>query len=528
MERHLRDPGILRVSTDELRERQSDMLRACFRYHYENCVDYQKYCNARGISPELISSLADAPKVPLLDSFETLRKREFLSVPKESIVARFSSSGTSGNPLLWCSRDLTSLDWQGIGAIRMASDLADVKAGETLLMVPDMPHVAFSQILKVHLPKVGHKISMGLKHAVVDGKLRFFPDIEAIKKFFESSAETKNIVGYPFTIAGMKNFAFISGLGSDGIVMTAGGWKAKDATVIYASLQRHELEKLFSNTFDIPLGNVRDIYGSTELTFGCWECFRMENGEVVKKKHVAPWMYALVLDPTTLEPVECGEVGRAVFLDFGNHSSPGFILTDDLVKLVSDGGCKCGRSGQIIEYVERTKETGFRGCAFTIKDKLFSEEYLEEKSFKEAAGERGLSEYLKEHYLEVDSDFIQRNMGDFTQAMEAIVEVLKTIKADESLLESVDFVLLGKKLCYKKGKVTVLDQEELIKAFPNISRDRILKILDRLEQADLLAKDETGGKIQYHFTKRADELGSALFPMIMWGLKWSKKKNMST
>ena len=153
---------------------------------------------------------------------------------------------------------------------------------------------------------------------------------------------------------------------------------------------------------------------------------------------------------------------------------------------------------------------------------------MEEKPFKEAAGERGLLEYLKEHYLEVDTEFIQRNIGDFTQAMEAIIEVLKTIEADESLLESIDFVLVAKKLCYQRGKVTVLDQEELIKAFPNISRDRILKILDRLEQADLLVKEETKGKIQYHFTKKADELGSALFPMIMWGLKWSEKKSAFT
>jgi long-chain-fatty-acid---luciferin-component ligase len=528
MKRHLRDPDLFKVSTDELRERQSEMLRACFKYHYESCVDYRKYCNARGISPESIKSLADAPKVPLLDSFETLRKRKFLSVPKESIVAKFSSSGTSGNPALWCPRDHTSLDWQGIGAIRMASDVSDIKAGETLLMVPDMPNMAFSQILKTYLPKVGHKISIGLKHAIVEGKPNFFPDIKAIKKFFESSAETKNIMGYPFTVAELKNFACARSLGTDGIIMTAGGWKAKDATMPYASLQRHELEKLFSGTFGIPPENVRDIYGSTELIFACWECFHRENGEAIKRKHVAPWMYALVLDPDTLKSVECGEVGRAAFLDFGNHSSPGFILTDDLVKLVSDEGCECGRPGQIIEHIDRVKETGFRGCAFTVKDKLFSEEYLEEKPFKEAAGERGLLEYLKEHYSEVDTEFIQKNMGDFTLAMEAIIEVLKTIEADESLLESIDFVLVAKKLCYQRGKVTVLDQEELIKAFPNISRDRILKILDRLEQADLLVKEETKGKIQYHFTKKADELGSALFPMIMWGLKWSEKKSAFT
>jgi len=524
MKRHLRDPDIFKLSTDELKERQSDMLQACFRYHYENCIDYQKYCNARGVSPELIRSLADAPKVPILDSFETLRKREFLSVPRESIVAKFSSSGTSGRPLLSCSRDQTSLDWQGIGAIRMASELSDVKAGDTLLMVPDMPQSAFSQILKVHLPKAGHKVLIGLKQAVVEGKPSFFPDIEIIKEFFESSAENKNIVGYPFTVANLRNFAFIRSLGSDGIVMTAGGWKPKDTAMNYASLQRSELEKLFSSTFGVSPGNVRDIYGSTELTFACWECLHMENGEAVKKKHVAPWMYALVLDPDTLEPAKCGEVGRAAFLDFGNHSSPGFVLTDDLIKLVSDGGCECGRHGQIIEHVERIKEAGFRGCAFTVKNKLFSEEYLGEKGTpKEAAGERGLSEYLKEHYLEVDSDFIQRNIGDFAEAMEAIIEVLRTIEADESMVESIDFVLVGKKLCYKKGKATVLDQDELIKAFPNISKDRILGIFSRLEQADLLVKEETGGRVQYHFTKKADELGSALFPMIMWGLKWSNK-----
>ena len=528
MERYLKDPDIFKVSTKELREWQSEMLQACFRYHYENCADYRKYCDAKRVTPKLIKSLDDASKVPLLDSFETMRKREFLSVPKESIVAKFSSTGTSGKTPLWCSRDLTSIEWQGTAAIRMAGEVADIKAGETLLMVPDMPNVVFSQILKTYLPKVGHKVSIGLRHTMKEGNPSFFPDVEVIKKVLESPAKTKNIVGYPFTIAGLKNFIdkqnMKVSLGAGGTIMCAGGWKAKVATMPYALLKRPALEKLFFDTFGVPPENVKDVYGATELISACWECLHMENGVPVKRKHATPWMYVLILDPDTLEPVERGEVGRAAILDFANHSSPGFILTDDLMKLVSDDGCECGRPGQIVEFVDRVKGTGFRGCAFTVQDKLFSEEYLEEKLSKEVEEVGGLLEYMKKHHLEVGGEFIQANIGDMTRAMETVLDVLKTVKADESLLESIDIVVLTKKFCYKKGEVTYVNQEEVFKAFPNISRKRVLEILNRLVHASLMVKEEVEGKAVYYLTKKADELGSAIFPMIMWALKWSKKE----
>jgi long-chain-fatty-acid---luciferin-component ligase len=534
MDKNINDPFIFNISNKELKERQSEMLRLSFKHHYENCKDYQKYCDAKGVKPDKIQSLDDAFKIPLLDSSETLRKRQFLSVPEKDIIAKFSSTGTTGKPVIWCPRDQITFNWQGLGTLRCLNEFADLKPGESLIMVPDMPNLPFCQVLKKYLPMEGHKISIGLKHKMEDGKPNVFPDTEQITSVLSSENKPKNLFGYPFTIAQLKDLVDTKGiktdLGKDGIIITGGGWKAKSETMPYAKLSRLELEKLLSDTFNVPTENIIDVYSCTELTFGCWECVTNENGKKVRRRHVAPWMYMLILDPDTLEPLPEGKIGRAAFYDFGSHSYPGFILTEDLMKIVKENGCDCGRNGQVIEYMDRIKEMGERGCAFHVRNKLFSEEYLENHSIEGTTEkidtDQGVLEYLQNKRKEVDSDYIQEKGSGMIPAIESIIEIFEIMKTEGSLIESLDIVNFGKNLCYKNGKATTISVDDLIKKTHNIKKEKIFKLIEKFENAGLLTKEEKDGKTYVKLTKKADELGEALYPMIIWGMKWTKEQKV--
>jgi long-chain-fatty-acid---luciferin-component ligase len=540
MEQIYRAEDIYSISSDELRKRQGNLMKASFKHHYDNCEDYRKYCDAKQVNPDMINSIEDAPRIPLLDSWKTLRDRQFLSVPEDQIIAKYSSTGTTGRPVLWVPRDKRSFDWQVMTTSRIAKEVSDLKAGDSLVMVPDMPNLPFSQILKEFLPKDGHNVTIGLTFEMKDGRPDIKPDVEAITKFFNSPSENKNVFGYPFTIAQLKEFIDKAGinpkLGDDGIIMTAGGWKAKAPTMAYASYTRPEMEQLLSDTFGVPKTNIRDVYGATELVSSCWECKFEKDGEIVKHKHVPPWMYLLVLDQDTLEPVEAGQPGRAAFLDFAVYSHPGFILTDDMLKIVSNDGCECGKPGQIFEFVDRVKEIGERGCAFVVQNKLFSEEYVKEPETTTAVAgaqtsttgevpkekETGVVGFVKKQVPGTGEDEVQASVQDVVKAMESILGILKLIKVDESVEESLAIVDLAKHLCYKKGMPTVLDQEHLIESTPGVSREKVLEMLENLERAEIVIKQEEEGKIKYQITKKADELGEAMFPVFIWALKWSQ------
>ena len=546
LEQSLNDANIWTLSPDELRKRQGEMLKTSFKFHYDNCEDYRKYCEAKGVDPSMIQGLEDAYKIPLLDSWNTLRNREFYSVPEDTITSKFSSSGTTGNAVLWSSRDDRSFGWQMDGMKRMLEDIMNMQPGDTLIMVPDMSNLLFSQIFTNLLPKLGHKYYIGLAHEMKDGRPNIFPDQQVLTEFFQSPAETKNVIGYPFTVAELKDFTESKGLapqlGKNGTIMTAGGWKAKTETMPYAKLSRPDLEELLSSTFSVPKENIRDVYGATELISSCWECLHYKDGQPVKNMHVAPWMYLILLDPDTLEPTKEGEPGRAAFLDFGWYAHPGFILTDDILRIVSQDGCACGKPGQVIEFVDRVKGVGDRGCAFIVRDKLFSEEYVRmaqgayagagvktEAGAMDAAEAEGVAEkktgvisYVQERSPSSDGEEMQVGIKDVVRAMEEIIEVLKTLKIEDSVEESLTVVDLAKHLCYKKGVPTIMTEKDLVESSPGVPREKVLEMLTSLERANLVLRNETDGKVNYQVTPKADELGEAIFPVFIWALKWSE------
>ncbi|MDD1777307.1 MAG: hypothetical protein LUQ65_03990, partial [Candidatus Helarchaeota archaeon] len=75
-----KDNSMLYLSLDELKARQDVLLESFFNHHYTNCEKYRRFCEGRNVNPNMIKGLEDISKIPLLDSFKTLRKTQFRSV----------------------------------------------------------------------------------------------------------------------------------------------------------------------------------------------------------------------------------------------------------------------------------------------------------------------------------------------------------------------------------------------------------------------------------------------------------------
>jgi hypothetical protein len=71
-----------------------------------------------------------------------------------------------------------------------------------------------------------------------------------------------------------------------------------------------------------------------------------------------PWTKTVVVDPETLKPLPCGEIGLLKHFDLANRGHILAILTDDLGRMTGEG----------FEVFGRSKEGEARGCSLTIDE----------------------------------------------------------------------------------------------------------------------------------------------------------------
>ena len=116
----------------------------------------------------------------------------------------------------------------------------------------------------------------------------------------------------------------------------------------------------------IPNCNCRDIYGMAENTFAFPSC----EGHYYHIPHTV--IQAFILDEN-LEPLDFGETGRWAFIDPAPTAYPGYIITEDKVKLLEK--CPvCDRPGPVISHpVLRMPGNEEAGCSAMMK-KLMEQE----------------------------------------------------------------------------------------------------------------------------------------------------------
>jgi long-chain-fatty-acid---luciferin-component ligase len=523
MNQTMQDQSLFYIEEKELREQQNLMLENCFQYHYDNCEDYRKFCEGRGVNPSNIKTLEDIAKIPLLDSFKTLRKRQFLSIPKNEVVSQFCSTGSSGKPLLWISLDQVTMDWMIRASALFNKTMIEFKPGATLLMLPYIPQLKFAVVSKAILKHLDQKSYFGLRAVFGKDPLpRIEPDTKAIEAFIEDPAPVKNLIGFPFTITQLKEYLEAHNLplalGKDGMIVTGGGWKPRQKNSPYASMTRDQIEGIISQSLSVPVENIRDAYGCTEILLGYIECKN-------HRYHVPPWCYHAAVDPEGLTILENGKKGLGACFDFAVHSYPGFILTEDFIRVHGEP-CPCGITGQTIEYLGRLQDDDPRGCSFKFEDKLFSEAYLEGSSTTpDVQTMNGLMDYLMKNKQAISGDFLKGHVDLIRKALDTITETISVKKVEMPLareVETLQFVALGKLMCYKQGKPTLLAEDAIIEQMPELKLEVIKGILEIFEGRKFVKKIVKENRIFYKFTKKADEFGEAFYPLLMWGIKYTK------
>jgi long-chain-fatty-acid---luciferin-component ligase len=173
---------------------------------------------------------------------------------------------------------------------------------------------------------------------------------------------SRHIIGPPFLINRFISYLKATNtrvkLDKSSYVITLGGWKRFSGQM----LSRAEFNQECMEYLGVEESQIRDIYALVESNVVAIDD---EHGV----KHVSPFIHFSVRDPKQLDrEVAAGEIGQLAILDPLARSTPGFMLTEDLVRLLPEPS-RSGRSGQRMQYVMRLPESTEFGCCAVNLDK---------------------------------------------------------------------------------------------------------------------------------------------------------------
>lgn len=136
-------------------------------------------------------------------------------------------------------------------------------------------------------------------------------------------------------------------------VLHSGGWKLLQAEAVDKKTFNDGVARVFGCSPD----RVIDFYGMVENVGVIYPDCSEGN------KHVPAFADVIVRNPLTLEPICEGEQGIVQVCSALPTSFPGnLLLTEDMARIVSYDGCRCGRRGTCFRFVGRVPKAELRGC----------------------------------------------------------------------------------------------------------------------------------------------------------------------
>ncbi len=355
----LNHPDPWHMDPGEVMDRKLAAIRQALAHHYANCPVYKGFCDRKKIGPESINSSEDLVKIPLVTTRAFKEGLSLTSVPDSHIVKVLHSSGTTGTKSL-VPRDRLTMD-RFIASLKKAIIHVQGESAYVAMMGPspdELGDLAFS-----NWARVGSELAQD--HEFFLKNLSFDPAY-AVKKINATPLRPVQIGGAPILIMALADYILKSGdrittLTEESRITSGGGFKTLKGDVV----TREQYDEKLMAAFGVSRDRIRDVYAMTEINGIISEC--PEN-----LKHVPPWIHLTVRNPADLmEEVPIGTEGMPAFLDPCAHSYPGFLVADDIVRMVVAEGerCKCGRIGPCIDPVIRRAEGAeSRGCGRHIEE----------------------------------------------------------------------------------------------------------------------------------------------------------------
>jgi len=298
------------ASRDEISALQLQRLQWSVRHTYDNVAHFKAKCEAKGVHPDDLKTLADLAKFPFTTKLDLRDNYPFglFAVPRDKVVRVHASSGTTGKPIVvgYTRQDIDT--WANLMVRSMraggakASDICHVAYGYGLFTGGLGAHYGAEKMGCMVVPMSG-----GQTEKQVQLILDFRPDI---------------LMATPsYSLVLAEEFERM-GVAPEDISLRLGFFGAEP----WGEGMRAEIEKKLSL-------DAIDIYGLTEVIgpgVAC-ECIESKDGPVIWEDH----FYPEIINPDTGEVVPEGQPGELVFTSLTKQAMPVIrYRTRDLTRLL--------------------------------------------------------------------------------------------------------------------------------------------------------------------------------------------------
>jgi len=285
------------ASRDEISALQLRRLQWSVRHSYDNVAHFRAKCEARGVHPDDLKTLADLAQFPFTTKLDLRDNYPFglFAVPRDQVVRVHASSGTTGKPIVvgYTQQDIDT--WADLMARSIhaaggrTGDMCQIAYGYGLFTGGLGAHYGAERLGCMVVP-----ISGGQTEKQVQLILDFKPDI---------------LMATPsYTLVIAEEFEKM-GIAPQDISLRMGMFGAEP----WGEGMRAEIE----NKLGI---DAIDIYGLTEVMGPgvASECIEAKDGPVIWEDH----FYPEIINPQTGEVLPDGEPGELVFTSLTKQAMP--------------------------------------------------------------------------------------------------------------------------------------------------------------------------------------------------------------
>ena len=329
-----------------------------FALQFKHNPAYRKICEARRLSPEIVTHWTQIPAVPT-GAFKEL---ELTSIPPAERTAVFHSSGTTGqNP----SRHFHSPESLSVYEASLWTWFEQNLYSNSKLICLTPPPAQAPQSSLVHMFETVRQHFDG-GAGVLAGRREFLGKLDSDGAWILDFAATLEVLfprtprpaphallllGTAFSFVHLLDYLVERDLRVElppgSRVMETGGYKNRSRV-----LPRAELHALITERLGVPRENIICEYGMSELSSQAYDTPRPAPG-APRLFCFPPWARVQIISPETGHEVAEGETGLIRIFDLANVFSVAAIQTEDLGVRRGDG----------FELIGRAQLAEPRGCS---------------------------------------------------------------------------------------------------------------------------------------------------------------------
>ena len=310
---------IEKATRDELKKHQFKLLKKIVKYCYDNSTFYRNKFKTAGITPDDITTLDDAQKIPFTSKFDLRDNYPFgmVTVPLADIVELHASSGTTGNPVVGAYTPNDMEVWTEL----MARSLYTTGVRKEDIMHNAYGYGLFTGGLGFHYgaQKIGTTV-LPISGGMTERQIKLMKDLGSTVLCCTPS--------YAIYLAE---------------VMAQGGINPKKDLKIRMGLFGAEpwSEKIRERIEDKLQIEAFDIYGLTEL---CGPGVSVECSEHSGLHIWEDHFLIETVDPKTGEVLPAGEEGELVFTTLTKTGLPILRFRTRDISVINTEQCACGRT----------------------------------------------------------------------------------------------------------------------------------------------------------------------------------------